>query len=162
IEVFARLGLVWDEAAAQRRWGQACLRAGDRTGAVQHLAAALELYRRHGAGNRWIEPLVGEKLAAQGVDTSEVLASIHIVAVAIQRALRTHAEAHPDEAIPVRIGLHTGEAVKEGDDFFGTHVALAARVAAAARGGEILVSSILKDLTGASGEIVFGSGRDVE
>ena len=54
----------------------------------------------------------------------------------------------PTEAIRVRMGLHTGEAVKEGDDFFGTHVALAARIAAAARGGQILVSSLLKELTG--------------
>ncbi|HKN90340.1 MAG TPA: AAA family ATPase, partial [Acidimicrobiia bacterium] len=83
-------------------------------------------------------------------------------AVAIQRALRAHAEAHPDEATRVRMGLHTGEAVKEGDDFFGTHVALAARIAAAAGGGEILVSSLLKDLTNGSGDLVFGSGRDVD
>ena len=68
-------------------------------------------------------------------------------AMAIQRALQAHARSHPDEAIAVRMGLHTGEALKEGDDFFGTHVALAARIAAAARGGEILVSSLLKELT---------------
>ncbi|HEX6382153.1 MAG TPA: AAA family ATPase, partial [Acidimicrobiia bacterium] len=83
-------------------------------------------------------------------------------AVAIQRALHAHGEANPEEAIRIRMGLHTGEAVKEGDDFFGTHVALAARIASAAQGGEILVSSLLKELTGGSGEFVFGPARDID
>ncbi len=60
------------------------------------------------------------------------------------------------------MGLHTGEALKEADDFFGSHVALAARIAATARGGEILVSSLLKELTESSGDLVFGPGRDVD
>jgi len=61
----------------------------------------------------------------------------------------------------VRIGLHTGEVVKEGDDFFGKNVALAARVAGAAQGGEILVSSVVRELAD-TGEITFGPPRDVE
>jgi class 3 adenylate cyclase len=216
IEVFRRIGLPWDEADAQRRLGQARLRARDRAGAVQRFAAALDLYHRHGAGSLWIEPVVAEKLAAQGVDSTEQMASVHLVAaaveeerpdlapltspegtvtllfsdiegstaansrlgdqrwmavlrahnqivrdgvarhggfevksqgdgfmvafssarrglaaaVAIQRALEAHAEAHPEEATRVRMGLHTGEVLKEGDDFFGSHVAMAARIAA--------------------------------
>ena len=62
----------------------------------------------------------------------------------------------------MRIGLHTGEAIKEGDDFFGKHVNLAARVAGQAAGGEILVSSLLKELTQSAGEFAFGDGRKVE
>ena len=62
----------------------------------------------------------------------------------------------------MRIGLHTGEAIKEGDDFFGKHVNLAARVAGQAQGGEILVSSLLKELTESAGEFAFGDGRKVE
>ena len=50
------------------------------------------------------------------------------------------AEERPDEPIRVRIGLHTGEAIRERDDFFGRNVILAARIAAQARGGEVLVS----------------------
>ena len=67
-----------------------------------------------------------------------------------------------DEPIRVRIGLHTGEAIKEADDFFGTHVNLAARIAGQASGGEILVSSLLKELTASGGDILFGDGREVE
>jgi class 3 adenylate cyclase len=61
----------------------------------------------------------------------------------------------------IRIGLHTGEALKDHDDFFGRHVILAARIAAQAEGGEILVSALLKDLTESSGEFTFDDGRDL-
>lgn len=46
------------------------------------------------------------------------------------------------EPLRVRIGLHTGEPLAEGGDFFGSAVILAARTAAEARGGEILVSDV--------------------
>jgi len=42
--------------------------------------------------------------------------------------------------IKVRIGLHVGDVVHKDGDFFGTNVAMAARVAAQASGGQILVS----------------------
>jgi class 3 adenylate cyclase len=83
-------------------------------------------------------------------------------AVDIQRALAEHAEKNPDDAIRVRIGLHTGEAIAEEGDFYGRHVNLAARVGAAAEGGEILVSSLLRELTASSKEFEFGEGRDVQ
>ncbi len=67
-----------------------------------------------------------------------------------------------DEPIRVRIGLHTGEAIKEANDFFGKNVILAARIAGQAQGGEILVSSLLKELTESVGDITFGDGREVE
>ncbi|MDP2674150.1 MAG: protein kinase [Dehalococcoidia bacterium] len=81
-------------------------------------------------------------------------------AIDIQQALAAHNEM-AKEPVKVRIGLHTGEAIKEGDDFFGKHVNLAARVAGQAAGGEILVSSLLKELTESAGEFTFGDGRAV-
>lgn len=48
--------------------------------------------------------------------------------------------------IRVRIGLHAGTAIERGGDYFGQNVALAARVAAQAQGGEILVT---QDVAGA-------------
>ena len=62
----------------------------------------------------------------------------------------------------MRIGLHTGEAVKEGEDFFGKHVNLAARIAGQAEDGEILASSLLKELTASAGDIAFSEGRELE
>jgi len=84
-----------------------------------------------------------------------------LCAIDIQRAFEAH-NGQAEEPVKVRIGLHTGEAIKEGDDFFGKHVNLAARVAGQAAGGEILVSSLLKELTESAGEFAFGDERKVE
>ena len=51
--------------------------------------------------------------------------------------------------IQVRIGVHTGDALHDADHFFGTTVNYAARVASHALGGEVLVSSLVKDLLAA-------------
>ena len=83
-------------------------------------------------------------------------------AVGIQRALADLAEKAPEDAVRVRIGLHTGEAIAEEGDFYGRHVNFAARVGAAADGGEILVSSLLRELTGSSGEFEFDEGHEVQ
>jgi class 3 adenylate cyclase len=61
-------------------------------------------------------------------------------AIEIQRALMSHAEA-TGFAPPVRIGLHVADATQRGDDFSGVGVHVAARIAALARGGEILASA---------------------
>jgi class 3 adenylate cyclase len=53
--------------------------------------------------------------------------------------------------LEVRAGLHVGECELRGDDIGGLAVHIAARVAAAAGPGEILVSSTVKDLVAGSG-----------
>jgi class 3 adenylate cyclase len=82
-------------------------------------------------------------------------------AIAIQRAFAKRND-HADEPVLVRIGLHTGEPVKENDDFYGTQVTRAARIGNAANGGEILVSSLLKELTDSGGDIEFDTGKELE
>ena len=70
---------------------------------------------------------------------------------------------HPPSSIRVRIGLHAGETIKDGDDFYGKNVILASRVAGKAVGGEILVSSLLRQLVESSvGAAMFGEPREVE
>ena len=59
------------------------------------------------------------------------------------------------------MGLHSGEAIKEGEDFFGRNVIMAARVASQAHGGEILVSGVLKALVAGS-DIPWGKPRSAE
>lgn len=70
------------------------------------------------------------------------------------RAIRS-AEAIRDEAarlgIEIRAGLHTGEVELIGEDVGGIAVHITARVMAAARPGEIVVSSTVKDLVAGSG-----------
>ncbi|MEK7806853.1 MAG: adenylate/guanylate cyclase domain-containing protein, partial [Chloroflexota bacterium] len=83
-------------------------------------------------------------------------------AIAIQQSLASYNNQHPEEPIRVRCGLHTGEAIKEADDFFGKSVILAARIAAQAQGGQILVSGLLKELTESSGQFKFDQGREIE
>jgi adenylate cyclase len=68
-------------------------------------------------------------------------------AMAVQRALSAGWEGVP---VLVRIGMHSGNAKAEAGDFFGRTVVIAARVAGAAAGGEILVSqAVQEDLAGA-------------
>ena len=53
--------------------------------------------------------------------------------------------------IDIRAGLHTGECEMMGDDVGGIAVHIGARVASLAGGGEVLVSSTVKDLVAGSG-----------
>jgi class 3 adenylate cyclase len=80
----------------------------------------------------------------------------------LQRALEKNAKRKRQEEIRVRIGIHMGRSVRRGDDLFGRNVAMAARVAAQAVGGEILVSEPVRDAVDDCEDIGFDGGRDVE
>ena len=82
-------------------------------------------------------------------------------AVAIQSAFAAYNRDHAQQPLRVRIGLHTGEAVRDAGDFYGTNVILASRIADEARGGEILVSAMFRELTESSSDFSFGVGREV-
>jgi class 3 adenylate cyclase len=64
------------------------------------------------------------------------------------------------------MGLHTGEVIAEEGDFFGKNVILAARIAAQALGGEILVSEELRAAASDGSEngnsLRFDDGRELE
>jgi class 3 adenylate cyclase len=81
---------------------------------------------------------------------------------AIQREIASRLGEHPDGPISLRIGLHTGEAMREEADFYGKNVVLAARIADEAHGGEILASSVVKQLTESAGDVRFENERDLE
>ncbi|HEX5252531.1 MAG TPA: adenylate/guanylate cyclase domain-containing protein [Mycobacterium sp.] len=80
----------------------------------------------------------------------------------LQHALRRDAKRKRREEIRVRIGIHMGRSVRRGDDLFGRNVAMAARVAAQAVGGQILVSQPVRDALSDSDGIRFDDGRNVE
>ena len=80
--------------------------------------------------------------------------------IAVQQALQESAE-HWDQ-IRVRIGAHMGTSVRRGDDLFGRNVAMAARVAAQADGGEILVSEPVREAVEGQSDILLGPAREVE
>jgi class 3 adenylate cyclase len=66
-------------------------------------------------------------------------------AAAIQRALSV---GWRGVRVPVRMGMNCGNAKAEGGDFFGRTVVVAARLASAADGGEILVSQAVQESLG--------------
>jgi adenylate cyclase len=77
-------------------------------------------------------------------------------AVAVQRALST---GWTGIDVPVRIGMHIGNAKAEAGDFFGRSVVLAARIASAAEGDEILVSHEVRE--GLGGAFPLGESRSL-
>jgi class 3 adenylate cyclase len=66
-------------------------------------------------------------------------------AVELQRTLATRSRA--PAAPRLRTGLHSGFVIANPDQLLGRNVVLAARIAGQAKGGEILVSSTLKQYT---------------
>ena len=64
--------------------------------------------------------------------------------------------------IQVRVGVHIGTAIERDGDLFGRDVALAARVAAEAVGGEILVSDAIHDDVVDEDDIVLVEAQTVE
>ncbi|MCV7103434.1 adenylate/guanylate cyclase domain-containing protein [Mycobacterium palustre] len=79
----------------------------------------------------------------------------------LQNALHKNGKAKRQGDIRVRIGIHMGRSVRRGDDLFGRNVAMAARVAAEALGGQILVSEPVRDALGDCDDIRFDGGREV-
>jgi adenylate cyclase len=82
--------------------------------------------------------------------------------IEIMRALEAHGRSRPTEALRIRIGMHAGEAIVEDGDLFGKPVVLAARIANQARGGEILVSSLVREIVESRGDLTFGPTRQAE
>ncbi|CAJ1585747.1 adenylate/guanylate cyclase domain-containing protein [[Mycobacterium] wendilense] len=128
----------------------------------------IKVLERH---NRLVVKLVGEHgghvvknqgdgfMIAFGAATQAVLCSI-----GIQRALEERIDRR--RAIRVRIGIHLGSSVRRGDDLFGRNVAIAARVADQAAGGEVLVTEAVRaaveDTADAEADIEFGPPREVD
>ena len=127
---------------------------------------AQEIVRDHNAIiNQEVETHGGSVVKSMGDGFMLAFSSGHSAissAVAIQRSVGAYNNDPSSEPLHVRMGLHTGDVIKEGEDFFGRNVILAARIAAQAQGGEILVSSVVKQLAESRGDIRFDEGRQVE
>jgi class 3 adenylate cyclase len=254
IAIFERYFLPWEEADTLQYWGRALLAAGERARAIEKFDAAIEIYRSRGAGTRFIEYVMADKMRAQGtaitgaaapaaktsidavataaddqpinlhayaspegtvsimfsdIENStalfeklgdlrahEILTAHNAIirkqvaaqqgfevktigdgfmvvfssarnavlcAISIQRAFDQWREQHPGDAVRVRIGMHTGEAIRhQGGDLIGIAVTLAARIASQAKGGEIFVSATMKEIAASAGDLKFDEGRDVE
>jgi class 3 adenylate cyclase len=79
-------------------------------------------------------------------------------AIAMQQ---TFAERNQSAEVPlnVRIGLNAGEPIAEDDDLFGSAVILAARTASKAKGGEIVVTDVVRQLAAGKGFLFSDLGE---
>jgi class 3 adenylate cyclase len=85
-----------------------------------------------------------------------------LCAIGIQRGLAAYSRQEGHTPVRVRIGLHVGEPITLSADLSGTAVIVAARIASIAQGGEILVSSTLRELTESAGDLRFADAGEVE
>jgi class 3 adenylate cyclase len=127
---------------------------------------AMEILREHnGIIRQQIARCAGHEIKAQGDGFMVAFGGASRAlqcAVGIQSDFAARNRSEPEPAVHVRLGLHAGEAIRDGNDFLGGAVILAARIAQQARGGEILVSSVLKELCDLGGEFQFENGREVQ
>jgi class 3 adenylate cyclase len=84
-----------------------------------------------------------------------------LAAIAIQRAVSSADGAGPEGPILLRAGLHTGEVVQRDGDVFGRNVIAASRIASQAEAGQVLVSSLTKELVESSGDLSFSDGVEM-
>ena len=79
-------------------------------------------------------------------------------AIAIQRAFAARNES-TDEPLRVRVGLSAGEPIAEDDDLFGASVIQAARIADQARGGEVVLANVVRELAAGKGFLFADRGE---
>lgn len=84
-----------------------------------------------------------------------------LAALDIQTALRRPTGRLRRTPIQIRIGVHCGPVVSREGDYFGLNVALAARVAACADGGEVLVTDAVRESVDPA-RCTFSEGLQVE
>jgi class 3 adenylate cyclase len=78
----------------------------------------------------------------------------------MQRAFGNYSDQHLERPIQIHIGVHTGEAMEEDDDFLGHTVIVASRLADVAAPGEVLVSSLSALLVERTEEFKFVDFRE--
>jgi adenylate cyclase len=80
-------------------------------------------------------------------------AGLH-AAMELQRTFAGH-DGTADHPLAIRVGVHSGFVIANPEQLLGRNVVLAARIAAQAKAGEILVSSALKEYTQGDPSIQF-------
>jgi class 3 adenylate cyclase/tetratricopeptide (TPR) repeat protein len=83
-------------------------------------------------------------------------------AAAMQRAVERHNRRLVDAQISMRIGISVGDATFEDGDWFGTPVVESSRLCAAAQGGQILASDLVRALAGSRTDLELRSVGDLE
>jgi class 3 adenylate cyclase len=71
-----------------------------------------------------------------------------LCAIDIQRKIAEQNRDNPDRPLILRMGLNAGDVLRDDQDLFGAAVNLAARIAEKAKGNQILMSELVKELAG--------------
>ena len=133
-----------DSTALTERLGDAAFRAKARD-----LDAALRAVIREHAGT----PIEG-KLLGDGV-----LAVFTSARQAIEAALAC-AKAGDDAGLPLHLGLHAGDVIREDNNVYGGAVNIASRISGLSAPGEVLVSDTVRSLARTSAGVGFEDRRE--
>ena len=167
-EAFERLGAVWDLETSGELFGELTASAHERVRRAfmfTDIVKSTDLVRAIG-DEAWEDLLIWHDRALRSLFAShggEVAhhtgdgffvtfgEATHAIAcaVAVQRALADHRR-QTGFALSVRIGIHSAEGMRHGQDYSGSEVHTAARIAAEAEGWEILVSEATFNETSAN------------
>ncbi|MDO8617156.1 MAG: adenylate/guanylate cyclase domain-containing protein [Dehalococcoidia bacterium] len=140
-------------------------RLGDERGRAvlrEHERITREVLRAHGGTE--VKTMGDGFMASFGSVTRAVEC-----AIALQRAMALTPDPSPAaagegqsvEPLKIRCGLNAGEPIEEEGDLFGATVILAARIAAKAEGGEILVADTVRGLCSGKGFLFADRGEFV-
>src|SRR5437899_10953078 len=133
-----------DSTALTERLGDSAFRAKARD-----LDAALRRFIRDHAGT----PIEG-KLLGDGV-----LAVFTSARQAIEAALAC-AQAGAEASLPLHLGLHAGDVIREDNNVYGGAVNIASRISGLSAAGEVLVSETGSSRTRTSAGVTFEDRRD--
>ncbi|MBV8303650.1 MAG: AAA family ATPase, partial [Acidimicrobiia bacterium] len=78
-------------------------------------------------------------------------------ATAIQRAVARQRPVDGEGRVEVRVGLQVGEPIRDEEDYFGTPVVMAKRLCDLGTGGQVLTTSLVRDLVGSRSTATFKS-----
>ncbi|HEV7191854.1 MAG TPA: adenylate/guanylate cyclase domain-containing protein [Jatrophihabitantaceae bacterium] len=115
-------------------------RLGDELGAAlmqRHFAGLRSSAARHGGCE--VKNL-GDGLMITFADPAAAVAC----AASMQRGVVRHNLGNRELALALRIGIHRGLVLHDGDDYFGKHVVIAKRLCDSCEGGEVIVSDAVR------------------
>jgi tetratricopeptide (TPR) repeat protein len=103
--IYRRYQVPFEQAEALHYWGRALTAAGGRGAALEKLDGATELYRRHGAGQRWLEGVRVDRLRAQSIGTVVARESRAALSANLQAGLADRNNGDRRHASPMAAGF---------------------------------------------------------
>jgi len=103
--------------------------------------------------SRAIEENGGRVIKSMGDGTMSTFTSARAALISAGKIQQGNRDANTEPQLQLRIGMHTGDVIQTDNDFFGTVVNKAARIAALAEPDEIYVSDATQIMAGNQSEI---------